>query len=488
MEIPILNWKFISKIGGFTLVLESLFMFISSAVSAFFDESIFAFVLSGCITLLIGLIIVFTSGIKTKIIFVGKRESFTSVSLAWLLFAVFGALPFYVSGEISSFPDALFESTSGITTTGASVLTDIEALPKGLLFWRCLLQWLGGMGIIAFSLALIPLLGGEAAQLFDAEATGLMHDKFRPRVTQMAKRLWIIYLSLTVVLVALLYLRMDNTFDAICHAFTTISTGGFSTKQNSIAYWDSGYIEFIIILFMIIGSINFSLLYFLFQGKFRKFFKDEELRWFLSIVFVGIVLITFSLSIDKLTGNILESFRLSCFQVVSIITSTGFSTGDFFEWGPFYWIIFLLFMVVCGCAGSTSGGLKTVRAVVLIKSTLSEFGKLIHPRAIIPIRLNGHALSFGIVQRLLAFAFLYIFIVFFSWVVLTLSGMSFIEALGASISAISNIGPGFGAIGPSGSYAGIPVFAKWYMSFLMIVGRLEIFTVLILFTPTFWKK
>jgi trk system potassium uptake protein TrkH len=488
MEIPVLNWKFIFKVGGFTLVIESIFMFISAGVSAFFEESTFFFVLSGCITFFTGLIIAFSAGIKKRVIFVGKRESFTSVTLAWLLFAVFGALPFYVSGYIPSFSDAIFESTSGITTTGASVLTDVEALPKGLLFWRCLLQWLGGLGIIAFSLALIPLLGGEAAQLFDAEASGLTHDKFRPRVTEMAKRLWTIYLSLTVVLTALLYLGQMDIFDSICHAFSTISTGGFSTKQNSIAYWNSGYIEFIIILFMLIGAINFSLLYFLFKGKFKKFFKDEELRWFLSIVLFGIVLITFSLSIDKLTYNFFESFRLSCFQVVSIITSTGFSTGDFVEWGPFYWIIFILFMVICGCAGSTSGGLKTVRAVVLIKSTLSEFGKLIHPRAIIPIRLNGHALSFGVVQRLLAFAFLYILIVFFSWGALILSGMSFIEALGASISAISNIGPGFGTLGPSGSYAEIPVFAKWYMSFLMIVGRLEIFTVLVLFTPTFWKK
>jgi trk system potassium uptake protein TrkH len=487
MEIPVLNWKFICKIGGFTLALESIFMFISAAVSAFFGESTYPFILSGCIALLTGLVVVFSTGIKSRIIFVGKRESFTSVTLAWLLFAVFGALPFYVNGHISSFSDALFESTSGITTTGASVLTDIEALPKGLLFWRCLLQWLGGLGIIAFSLALIPLLGGEAAQLFDAESSGLTHDKFRPRVTQMAKRLWAIYLSLTVVLAVLLSLRMD-TFDAVCHAFTTISTGGFSTRQLSIAYWDSAYIECIIIVFMLIGSINFSLLYFLFKGKFKQFFHDEELRWFLSIVFFGCILLTFLLSMNRLTEHFSESLRLSCFQIVSIVTSTGFATGDFVQWGPFYWIIFMLLMVVCGCAGSTSGGMKTVRAVVLIKSTLSEFEKLIHPRAVIPIRLNGHALSFGVVQRLLAFAFLYIFIIFFSWGALILSGMSFVEALGASVSAISNIGPGFGSTGSSGSYAGIPVFAKWYLSFLMIVGRLEIFTVLILFTPTFWKK
>lgn len=488
MQGPGLNWKFICRVGGLTLAIESVFMFFSAGVSVYYKESVFALAFSGFLTLACGLSVVFSTGLRSKLSRVGKRESFISVTLSWLLFAIFGAFPFCLSREIPSFTDAFFESTSGITTTGATLLTQIDGLSKGILFWRSLLQWLGGMGIIVFSLALFPLLGGEAAQLFDAEASGLTHDKFRPRVTQMAKRLWAIYLTLTASLILLLSLGPMNKFDAVCHAFTTISTGGFSTHTQSVAYWDSIYIEWIICLFMIIGAINFSLLYFLVKGRFKRFFQDEELRWFLSIILVGSACIAFCLSKDNLTENPIDSLRDSIFQVISIFTTTGFSTGDFVQWGPFYWLVFMLLMIVCGCAGSTSGGMKTVRAVVLAKNTFSEFGRLLHPRAIIPVRLNGQALSFGVVQRLLAFIFLYILIVFLSWGILTLTGMSVMEALGASVTAISNVGPGFGANGPSGSFAEIPAFAKWYMSFLMIVGRLEIFTVLILFTPNFWKR
>jgi trk system potassium uptake protein TrkH len=488
MEGSGLNWKFICRVGGLTLAIESLFIFIAAGVSVFFEESPVALILSAVITLACGLAISLPTGIRSKIKLIGKRESYISVTLSWLLFAIFGSLPFFISREIPVFTDAFFESTSGITTTGATILTNIEELPKGLLFWRSMLQWLGGMGIIVFSLALFPLLGGEAAQLFDAEATGLTHDKFRPRVAQMAKRLWGIYLILTAALILLLITGKMDTFDAFCHAFTTISTGGFSTKQASISFWDSTYIETILCLFMILGAINFSLVYFFVKGKFKKFFQDEELRWFLSIIAVGSFAITLGLFLSNQNLRLVDSFRQASFQVISTITTTGFSTGDYVQWGPLYWILFLFLMIICGCAGSTSGGMKTVRALILAKNTFSEFARLLNPRAIIPIRLNGRALSFGIVQRLLAFAFLYIFIIFFSWGVLIFAGMSFEEALGASVSSISNVGPGFGANGPSGSFAEIPVFAKWYMSILMIVGRLEIFTVLILFTPDFWKE
>jgi trk system potassium uptake protein TrkH len=487
MEGTGLNWKFICLVGGLTLALESLFVFIAAGVAFYHEESSLALILSGVITLACGLAISLPTNKRLKIKFVGKRESYISVTLSWLLFSIFGALPFFLSREIPSFTDAFFESTSGITTTGASILTNIDTLPKGLLFWRSLLQWLGGMGIIVFSLALFPLLGGEAVQLFDAESTGLVHDKFRPRVTQMAKRLWAIYLTLTAALVALLILGPMNTFDAVCHAFTTISTGGFSTRQQSIAYWDSTYLETIICIFMIFGGINFALVYFLVKGKFKKFFGDEELRWFLSIIVVASLAVAGGL-FYKGEGTLIYSLRHAGFQVISTFTTTGFSTTDFVQWGPFFWILFLFLMVVCGCAGSTSGGMKTVRALILAKNTFSEFSRLLNPHAIIPVRLNGRAVSFGIVQRLLAFAFLYIFIILFSWGILTLLGMPILEAMGASVSSISNVGPGFGANGPSGSYAEIPVLAKWYMCVLMIVGRLELFTVLILFTPDFWKE
>jgi len=484
-----LKWKFVFRVSGLMLILESFFIFISAGVSFYYEETPFPFILSGVITLTCGLAIALPTRMERKVNFVGKRESFISVSLSWLLFALFGSLPFILSGGIPSFPNAFFESASGVTTTGATILNNVEALPKGVLFWRALMQWLGGMGIIAFSLALLPLLGGEAAQLFDAETTGMVHNRFRPRVAQMAKRLWGIYLLLTIIMIALLYLGPMNLFDATCHTFATISTGGFSTKQISVAYWNSVYTETIICIFMAIGGINFALMYFLFKGKIRQFFKDEELRWYIGIIVVATLIITVGLFAQKsMDMRLKDAFRVSVFQVISIFTSTGFSTSDYVKWGPFFLIVLLLLMIVCGSSGSTSGGMKTVRALVLIKNTFSEFGRLLHPRAVIPIRLNGQALSFEVVQRLIAFAFLYLFLVVFSWGVFVIAGVPFVEALGAVTTSIGNVGPGFGIYGPSGSFAAIPTFIKIYMALLMIVGRLEIFTVLILFTPGFWKK
>ena len=484
-----LNWKFIARVSGLMLMLESFFIIISAGVSIYYKETPFPFILSGMITLGCGLFLFLPTGIRTKIHLIGKRESFISVTLSWLLFALFGSLPFFISGKIPFFPDAFFESTSGITTTGATILDNIEAMPKGILFWRSLTQWLGGMGIIVFSLALLPLIGGEAAQLFDAESAGLTRDRFRPRVAQMAKRLWGIYLLLTVVLIILLYLGHMDPYDAVCHAFSTISTGGFSTKQTSVTHWNSIYIETVLCLFMIIGAVNFTQLYFLFKGKFGKFFFDEEFRWFLGIIAVVTLIVTVGLFVHhSIDIRFKDAFRVAIFQVISTITTTGFSTGDFIQWGSFFWIVFLFLMIICGCSGSTSGGLKVVRALILTKSTFGEFGRLIHPRAIIPIRLNGSALSIEVVQRLLAFAFLYIFLIIVSWGVFVIAGVPFIEALGASITSIGNGGSGLGEYGPSGSYAGIPTFVKIYMALLMIVGRLEIFTVLIIFTPGFWKK
>jgi trk system potassium uptake protein TrkH len=487
MQGPGLHWKFILRVIGFILILEALFMFISAAIACYYQGAdLHGLLWSAAITLVCGLTIFLSLGFQ-KVHIIGKREGYLSVALSWISFALFGSLPFCLSGEIPSFTDAFFESMSGITTTGASILTDVEAVSRGLLFWRSLMQWLGGMGIIVFSLALMPLLGGGAAQLFDAESTGLTHDKFRPRVTQMAKRLWSIYLILTLLLFFLLALSNMSFFDAVCHSFTTVSTGGFSTRQNSIAYWDSMYIESVMMVFMIIGAINFSLLYFLINGRFRKFFRDEELRWFLAVITLVVLITGIDLFINK-DYSFPSSLRVSAFQVISIITTSGFSTANYSLWGSFYLFLYMLVMIVCGCAGSTSGGLKMVRTVVLAKNTFCEFKRLIHPRAIIPVRLNGSALAFGIVERLLAFAFLYICIIFVSWGILSLTGMSLERALGSSVSALGNVGSSLGSPDSSGSYADMTGFAKWYLSFLMVAGRLEIFTILILFTPDFWKR
>ena len=489
MSGPGLNWRFIVKVLGMILIMESFFILLASAVSFIYHEPDSKYLLiSVGLSLLFGLILVFSGNFAEKSNVVGKRDSFFTVTVAWLLFSLFGSIPFFISGSIPSFTNAFFETMSGFTTTGSSILTNVESMPHGLMFWRCMTQWLGGLGVVVFTLALLPLYGGGASQLFDAETTGLFHDKFRPRVVEVAKRIWGIYMAFTLVLILLFYLGPMELYDAICHAMTTISTGGYSTKQNSIAYWGSTYLEFVVIIFMIIGAINFSLYYFLFKKNFKRVLHDEEVRWFLSIIVVATVIIMVGLGVTNQEMGHFESFRNSLFHVVSLVTTTGFSTQDYIAWGPFFWLILLVLMVICGCAGSTSGGLKVIRVVVLVKNALNEFGRLIHPRAIIPVRLNGHVLSIDIVQRLLAFAFLYLVVILFAVMALLFVGMGFDEAVGAAITALGNVGPGLGNYGPSGSFAELSDVAKWILSFLMLVGRLELFTVLILFTPGFWKK
>jgi trk system potassium uptake protein TrkH len=479
--------KFIAKVIGFILLIESLFLMLSAGVAHYFrGPDVWAFVVSAGICLVVGGGLVWSGGLRQKTGIIGKRESYIGVALSWIVFALFGALPFYLSGACRSVVDACFEAMSGITTTGATILTDIDALPHGILFWRSLMQWIGGIGIVLFSVALLPLLGGGAAQLFDAESTGLTHDKFRPRVNQMAKSLFGMYVLFTAMAVALLGIGPLSWFDALCHGLTTISTGGFSTRSAGIAYWDSLYVEAIHTLFMIVGSINFTLLYlFLFRGNGRKIFRDEELHWFLLIIAGSTLVVALGLCVDRDYG-LLHALRRALFQVVSAITTSGFSTEHFSLWGYAYVLLMLFLMIFCGCAGSTSGGLKVIRGVVLAKNTVNEFNRLIHPRAVIPVRINGIALSFEVVQRLLAFVFLYIGIIFISWGILILSGVGFEEAIGASVSMIGNVGLGFGEL--AASCAAAPASAKCYMSFLMVVGRLEIFTVLILFSPGFWKR
>ena len=484
----LLNWHFVLRVLGFILCVESFFLALSGLVAYLYQSWDVGYLLfSGGLSLFIGILLL-CFNTKKQARNIGKRESILAVALSWFTFSLFGMIPFYMSGVVGSVTDAFFETMSGLTTTGSSVLTNIDDLPKGIQFWRCLLQWLGGMGMILFSLALLPLLGGEAIQLYDAETTGITHDKFRPRVGQVAKRLWGIYLGLTLLLGVLLYLGPMDMFDAMCHAFSSVSTGGYSTRQASIAYWDSMYVNYVITLFMIMGSVNFTLFYFLFKGNFGRIRKDEELRWYLVVIFSLTLVVSIYLACKGYFGSYGESLHATIFQIVSVISTTGFTTVNYVSWESFYWIVFLLMMVVCGCAGSTSGGMKMIRLVVLAKNTNNEFKKQLHPRAIIPVRVNGAALSNDVVQRVMSFVFLYISIILFSWLFLALMGMEFDDALGASISSLSNAGLGLGQTGMSGTLAHAPDICKWYMSFLMIVGRLELFTILILFTPGFWKK
>lgn len=482
------NYRFVLKTLGFLLIIESLFMMVATVVSFYYSE------LAGD-AMLVSSTITFFSGIFIRLLGtddyekpIGKRESFLMVALTWVVLSAFGMLPFYISGAIPDVSNAYFETMSGFSTTGATILTDIDSMPKGLLFWRSITQWIGGIGIIVFALAILPMVGGNASVLYDAETTGIVHERFRPRVTQVAKRLWMTYIFVTAILFVLLWIGPMNMYDAVCHALTTLSTGGYSTKQASIAYWNSPYLEYTISAFMFIGGTNFALIYFLLKGVPKKLIRDEEFRWYGVIIIIFVAVIAISLYLSGTLSSIEYAFRTSLFQVISIITTTGFTTIDYMSWGSFYIFLLCLLMLFCACAGSTSGGIKIVRIIVLFKNAVNEFKRQVHPNAILPVRLNGQVVPIDIVTKILAFMFLYLAILVISFLVLSFMGMEFEESIGAAISCMGNVGPGLGENGHSGHFYDIPPLAKWYLSFLMLTGRLELFTVLSLFMPAFWKR
>lgn len=484
-----INYRLILKILGALLWIEATAMLIPLGISLGYGEGdATAFLISIGITVAIGSLFFFqyTNSERKSL---GKRDGFMVVALCWVLFSLLGSLPYLLSGSVDNMPDAFFETMSGITGTGASIIDDVEVLPHGILFWRSLTQWIGGLGIILFTLAVLPLLNsGGSMQLFNAETTGIMYDKLGPRIGQTAKLLWSTYLGLTVVLIFLLCLSPMSIFDAVCHGLTTAATGGFSTKNASIAYWNSAYIEYVVIVFMLISGINYALVYRAVRGEFRKTFGNEEVKWYLIIVVVFTILIAAGLFLNgeyKDLG-IEETIRISLFQVSSIITSTGFISADYVAWGPFFCILICLLMFCGGCAGSTSGGAKVIRIVVLLKNTIYEFYRQVHPNAIVPVRVNQQAISHEIVTKILAFLFIYGIVVIVSALALATMGLTIEEAFGCAISCIGNSGPGLGRT--LYSFSIIPDAGKWLLSFTMLIGRLEIFTVLILFTSYFWKK
>ena len=483
-----LNVRFIFKMLGMMFILETLFMLMATAVSFLYQGEDFS-------SLLISSGILFGAGLLFYLIgfhanehSAGRREGMLTVTCTWILLSFFGMLPFYLGGYIDNVTDAFFETMSGFTTTGSSILTDIEALPKGVLFWRSLTQWQGGIGMVVFTVALLPIFGGGACQLFDAETTSITHERFRPRVTQVAKRLWGVYLFLTLCLIGLLWAGPMDLYDAVNHAISAISTGGYSTKNDSIAYFNSPYVEYVITAFMFIGATNMTLIYFLFNGQVKKLFKDEELRWFVCFVGVMIAITMCWILSQGFVQDFEVAFRKSAFQVVTLVSTCGFITDDYLPWGPFFWIISLILMFICGCAGSTSGGLKMGRFVILTKNLFNEFKKQTHPNAVIPVRMNGHVVASHVVHRVLAFFFAYVVLIVVSSLVLSLDGMGFEESVSAAVSAISNIGPGLGSIGPVNNFSQVPDISKWFLSFLMMIGRLEIFTVLTILVPGFWKQ
>lgn len=415
------------------------------------------------------------------------KEGFAVVTLSWIVFGLLGSLPYVLSGAIPSFTDAFFETMSGFTTTGATILTEIESLPHGILFWRSLTHWLGGMGIIVLSIAILPFLGVGGFQLFKAEAPGPVADKLKPRVTETAKILWVVYAGFTLLETILLLFGGMDFFDAICHSFATLATGGYSTKNTSVAYYGSAYIDYVIIIFMIIAGTNFSLHYRLIKGDFKRVFKNSELRFYLSLIVAATIIIGLDIYLHNY-GNFADSLRYGLFQVAAIITTTGFGTADYEQWSVSSQLILFSLMFVGGMAGSTGGGMKVMRVLLLIKFGYNELVKLIHPQAVIPIRINGNVVDTKIMINVAGYFVTFALIGVASAILLSMMGIDIITSISLIAATMNNIGPGLGMVGPTDNYGFLPIAAKWLLSFLMLIGRLELFTVLILLAPSFWKK
>ena len=480
-----MNFRAVFFVQGLLLVFVGIFMLFPAIFSFYYGEDDLVYLLiSAGITILSGLILWFGLRFKGEI---RVRDSFAIVTLGWIIASLFGALPFYLSGYIPSFTNAFFETISGFTTTGASILTDIEALPHGLLFWRSLTHWIGGMGIIVLSLAILPMLGIGGMQLYKAEIPGPTPDKLTPRIQQTAKLLWGVYVLISLIETILLMFGGMNLFDSLCHTFGTMATGGFSTKNTSVAYYDSTYIDYIIVLFMFIAGVNFSLHYYGLRGKFSAYWKSEEFKFYLGIT----AFFTLFLTIDNLFTvftNFFDSLQYSIFQVVSITTTTGYATADYENWSSASQFILVFLMFIGGSAGSTGGSVKILRVMIFLKLGRSELKRLIHPKAVIPVRVDDHVVAPNVVVNILGFMFLYLAILVAATIFMNLIGLDLISAFASVAATLGNIGPGLGTVGPTDNYSHIPLVGKWVLSFCMLAGRLEIYTVLVLLTRSFWKR
>ncbi len=484
------DFRNIVFVVGVLLLFLAAMMVLPLAVSLYYgDGDTPAFVWSLLITAAVG------GGLtlmRRKSKDIGLREGFAVVALSWASAALAGALPFCISGAIPSFTDSLFESMSGFTTTGASILgahNPVETMPHGILFWRSMTHWLGGMGIILLSLAVLPMLGVGGMQLFRAEVPGPTKDKLTPRIKNTAEILWLVYLGISVLEAVLLWLGGMSVFDSACHTFGTMATGGFSTHSESIAAFHSRYIEYVIILFMFIAGTNFALHYrFMFKGQVDTYWKSREFRFYLFLIVISTVLMLgYNLSTRPGIGCE-TAFRESMFQVVSIMTTTGYGTADWEIWGSFPQVLLVLLMIVGGMAGSTGGGVKVVRIQLLLSQVRIELRRLIHPQVIIPMKIGQQVIDDSIVSIVLAFLLAFGLLLGGATTLLALMGIDMTTAFGASIACLSNIGPGLGGVGPADNYGWLPAAAKWLLLFLMMLGRLEIFTVLVLFSGSFWRR
>lgn len=483
-----INRYFIFRTLGFLLIVEALFMAFTSILSFWWnEESGISFLISAIITFLSGVILGQLKGRNQNNI-LGKRESFIVVTVSWVLIALFGSFPYWISGDVPNFTNSFFESMSGFTSTGSTVLEGVESMSKAVLFWRSLSQWIGGIGIIVIALILMPIVGTNLSKLYETETSGMVKERLRPRMGQIAKRLIITYLILTAILILLLYLGPMDLFDSICHAFATVSTGGFSTKSESILHWNSAYIDYVTIIFMFIGGVNFTLIYYAMRGLFPKILKNEEFFWYVAITLIFTLIITIGVLSNGIYSSLSEGFRVVLFQVVSSMTSTSFTIANIMSWGTYYLTLFCFLMLFCGCAGSTTGGMKITRLIVVLKNIINEFKLLIHPTAVLPVRINDTVVSPSIISKILSFVLLYFLILIVSFIVLSFAGMNLEEAFVISVTSLGNAGAGYGRYGEGNTFFYATDFEKWYICFLMLLGRLEIFTVLALMIPAFWRK
>jgi trk system potassium uptake protein TrkH len=480
------NLKVVANILGLLLVFNGLFMLLCLPASLIYNPNdLIPISFSGLGTIGVGLLLWVLTKDKDKPN-VRKREGFLIVTMGWMVMSFSGTLPYVMSGSVINLTDAFFESMSGYTTTGATVIRDLNLIPRDILLWRSLTQWMGGMGIIVLAVAILPVLGIGGMQLFMAESSGINYDKVQPRIRETAKRLYAVYVGLTLLQIILLRLAGMNWFDSLNHALTTMATGGFSPYNDSAASF-SPLVQYIIILFMFLAGTNFTLLYFGLNGQVRKLLANEEFRFYAGTILVLTIGIT--AAVAQVSGNGFEkSFRDSLFQIVSVITTTGFVSADYTAWTPFITMLFFLMLFFGASAGSTSGGVKIIRHVVLFKNSILELKRQLHPSAVIPVRLNKKAIDPGITYSVMAFIMMYLTIFAIGSTIMAILGVDFETSLGAVATSLANVGPGIGNVGPVNNFADIPSAGKWLLGILMLIGRLELFTVLVLFTPYFWRR
>ena len=478
------NWRIVFKTMGVLTTLEALFMLVPTFAAWYYHEAdLGAWIAASAITWFSSWwMVAFGRKAEKR---VGEREGYVIVAFVWVVYSLFGMMPFWLSGALPHITDAWYETMAGFTTTGSTVFTDVEAQTHSILLWRSLMQWIGGMGIIVLSVAILPMFGLGGMQLYSAEVTGVSYEKLSPRIADTAKHMWLTYILLTLAEGLLLWLCGMNKFDAVCHALATISTGGFATHNSSVIGYTPA-IQWIILVFMLLSGINFTQLIYLFRGKPHRIWNDEETRWYVSACLIAGLALTIGLLI--FTSGSWDSIRLGFFTSIATITSTGFVASDYMVWPPVLWVIVFFLMFTGGASGSTSGGMKWVRIGIFAKSAMTEIKRRIHPNAVIPVRFNGNTLSEQTTSNVMAFMCFYLLIIVAATICFCACGIGFDESFGIATSMIGNVGVSIGQWGSSGCYAAMPDVAKWVATFVMLIGRLEIFTVLLLFSRALWKK